>query len=368
MAELCLPQLVIKKLMISKSFANRLFAFCVGTLSTLLAAGCLTPPQNPVVPSNGPTSSLPTAEINRLLASTALNDSVPDLGDYRLGPEDMVQITVFNIAAADGGGLTPRDITLRVSQKGIVTMPLLGDIRVAGLTVSELQKVLRDRYEKFVYDPEVGVEVREFRSQKVYLLGAVNRAGAIDLTGPKTLIDVLAMAGGVGPRAGSQVHVYRQTPDGRKSYVIDLFALASSVGLINEKTIEVVNLAVQAGDIINVPEAGMFFVDGAVRSGGAFPLGRRYTITQALALAGGLNQDLADFGGITVYRATGNEVKQIRVDLNAIRAGTETDLAMQTDDFLYVPISGLKWVWNFFLKDALHLPNMIPAIPALAGS
>lgn len=355
--------------MIGHSFTTTFLVFWMSTLSALLGIVGCTGPQAPIVAlNNGGNPSSPTAEINRLLASAAMNDNPLVSEDYRLGPEDMVQITVFNIVAGEGGGLTPREISLRVSQRGIVTLPLLGDLRVTGLTVSELQKVLRDRYEKFVYDPEVGVQVREFRSQRVYLLGAVNRAGAIDLTGPKTLIDVLAMAGGVSPRAGNQVHVYRQTSDGRKSYVIDLFSLASSVGLINDKTVELVNQPVQTGDIINVPEAGMFFVDGAVRRGGSFPLGRRYTITQALALAGGLDQDLADFSGITVYRATDNAVKQIRVDLNAIRAGTEPDLAMQTDDFLFVPISGLKWVWNFYFKDALRIPNMIPAIPAIAGS
>jgi polysaccharide export outer membrane protein len=339
----------------------------MGALSTLLAAGCSTPPPNPVIPTNG-SASAPTAEINRLLASAALNDNPLFSDDYRLGPEDMVGITVFNIAGGEGGGLTPREVTVRVSQQGIVTLPLLGDIRVAGLTVGELQKLLRERYDKFVYDPEVGVTVRDFRSQRVYLLGSINRAGSIDLTGPKTLIDVLAMAGGVSPRAGNQVHIYRQTPEGRKSYVIDLFALANSVGLINDKTVEVVNLPVQAGDIINVPEAGMFFVDGAVGRAGSFPLGRRYTITQAIALAGGLNQDLADYTNVTIYRTIGNEVKQIRVDLNAIRAGTEIDLPIQTDDFLFVPISGLKWVWNFYLKQAINMPNLTPAIPWMAGS
>jgi polysaccharide export outer membrane protein len=340
-----------------------------GAFMAFFFLGCVPSPPAPPVPANGAaTSPLPTDEINRILASGALKDNLPPADDYRLGPEDMVGITIYNVESGSGGGLTPRELSLRVSQQGIITLPLLGDIKVAGLTVAELQKYLRERYDKFVYDPEVGVLVREFRSQRVYLLGSINRAGAIDLTGPKTLIDVLAMAGGVSPRAGSQVHIYRQTPEGRKSYIIDLFALASSVGLINDKTVEVVNLPVQAGDIINVPEAGMFFVDGAVARAGSFPLGRRYTITQAIALAGGLNQDLADYGNVTIYRATGGEVKQIHVDLSAVRAGTEPDLPMQADDFLFVPISGLKWVWNFYLKQAVNMPSVIPSIPWMAGS
>jgi polysaccharide export outer membrane protein len=269
----------------------------------------------------------------------------------------MLQVTIFNLQGADGG-VTPREAQVRVSQKGIIKLPLVGEIKVAGLSASTVEDLLRQRYEKFIHDPEVGVLVREFRSQRVYLLGAVNRAGAIDLTGPKTLIDVLALAGGVNQRAGNQVHVYRQTSEGRKSYVIDLFALTTSLGLINANTagVEVLNLPVQSGDIINVPEAGMFFVDGAVRRPGSFPLGRRYTITQAIALAGGLDLDLADFGGITLFRATDNEIKQIPVNLNSILSGTDSDLAMQSDDFLFVPISGLKWAWNFFIRN-VGLPS-----------
>src|SRR5262249_20834223 len=190
---------------------------------------------------------------------------------------------------------------------------------------ANLEKMLSERYDKFIYNPEVGVSVREFRSQRVILIGAVMRAGPVDLTGPKTLIDVLASGGGVSPRAGNQVHIYRRTADGRKSYVIDLFALASSLGLINEQTVgvDVLNIMVQAGDIINVPEAGTFYVDGAVRRAGSFPLGRRFTVNQAITLAGGLDVDLADFGGITLYRTVGNEVKQIPVNLSAIRRGEE---------------------------------------------
>lgn len=338
---------------------------CCYIVSTFIVSGCTLGPA-PALPTNlGATANIqpPQNQINQIIASAALNDSRPLVQDYRLGPEDMISITVFNVAAGEGGGLTPREVTLRVSQQGIVTVPLLGEVKVVGLTPSALEKMLRDRYDKFIYNPEIGVAVREFRSQRVSLIGAVNRAGVFDLTGPKTLIDVLALAGGVNPRAGNQVHVYRQTQEGRRSYVIDLFALASSLGLINEQTagVDVLNIVVQAGDIINVPEAGTFYVDGAVRRAGSFALGRRYTVNQAITLAGGLDIDLADFGGITLYRAVGGEMKQIPINLNAIRNGTETDLPLQADDFLFVPISGIKWAWNFFIKN-VGVPNPYPYI------
>jgi polysaccharide export outer membrane protein len=242
----------------------------------------------------------------------------------------------------------------------MIKLPLLGQLKVGGLSTSDIEGLLQKRYGEFIHNPEIAVLIREYRSQRVSVIGAVNKAGAIDLSGPKTLIDILSIAGGVNEKAGNQVHVYRQNPEGRESYVIDLFALASNVGLINDRTAEVVNLPVQGGDIINVPEAGMFFVDGAVRRPGSFPLGRRFTVTQALALAGGVNQDLADFGGITLYRTQENGIKQLSIDLNAIRNGTEPDPPMQADDSLFVPISGVKWAWDFFLRN-LRLPEIIPS-------
>ena len=126
--------------------------------------------------------------------------------------------------------MTPRNITVRVSQQGMVTLPLLGEISVMGLTVHAVEQVLRERYDEYIYTPQVGVLITEFHSFRVSVIGAVNRVGVFDLKGPKTLIDVLALAGGVNPRAGNRVHIYRQGPDGRESHVFDLFALARANG------------------------------------------------------------------------------------------------------------------------------------------
>ena len=90
-------------------------------------------------------------------------------------------------------------------------------------------------------------------------MGAVQKAGVFDLTGPKTVIDILSMAGGVSDKAGTQVHIYRQGPSGRESRVIDLLALASNASLITASNASVITMPVQAGDVINVPPAGMFF-------------------------------------------------------------------------------------------------------------
>jgi polysaccharide export outer membrane protein len=182
-------------------------------------------------------------------------------------------------------------------------------------------------------------------------MGAVQKPGVFELTGPKTVIDMLALAGGVTDKAGNQVHVYRQVdPEGRQSFVIDLMVLANSAGLINDKNASMVNMPVQAGDVINVPQAGMFFVDGAVGKPGSYPLGRHYTLTQALATAGGVNPELADYSSVSIFRRRGpTNVETIPVNLSAVMSGGAADPQVQADDVVVVPMSTAKYLVKRFV-------------------
>ena len=302
---------------------------------------------NQVVKSAGSTTA---AEINRNLAAAAIvqNAGVPQ--DYRIGPEDLLDITLFNIpeALATERQVTPRTLTVRVSHQGHITIPLLGEIPVKGLTVSAVEQKLRMAYDKFIYNPQVGVLIREFR-QKVSVIGAVQKPGVVELTGPKTIIEILAIAGGVTEKAGSQVHVYRQIEGRRESHVIDLAVLASNSGLINAATASTINMLVEPGDMINVPEAGTFFVDGAVRKPGLFPLGRRYSLSQALATAGGVDAEL-NSNEIAILRRTGHgDVKVLSFALNEVIGGTVPDPQIQPDDVIVVPTSTAKYMVKRFI-------------------
>jgi polysaccharide export outer membrane protein len=183
------------------------------------------------------------------------------------------------------------------------------------------------------------------------MIGAVTKPGDFVISGPKTLIDLLSMAGGVTPAAGTQVHLYRRGPNGPENYVIDLLVLASNPGSYNDKNI---NQPLQAGDVVNVPQAGMFFVYGAVRTPGSFPVDRRYTLKQAMAKAGGLDIDLAS-SDIVIYRRKdpNAEVQSISVDFDAVLAGSAVDLPIEADDIIVVPVSTIKYVWNRYLFQIL---------------
>ena len=322
---------------------NCLRSIFVSTLLIVLLSGCApTASQLPPAVAVGQKAES-TAAINSALATVAMNASLPS-SDYRIGPEDLLKITLFNIADASAT-VTPRIVDVRVSQQGLISLPLLGDIKVAGSTPSGLERDLQKYYDKYIHSPQVGVMVAEYR-QRVAVIGAVQKTGTIELTGPKTVIDILSMAGGVTEKAGTQVHIYRQGPSGRESQVIDLLVLASNASLINADNAGLITMPVQSGDVINVPSAGMFFVDGAVKAPGSYPLGRRYSLTQALATAGGVNRDLYS-ADVTIFRRkAASEVEPIDIDLDAVVAGATGDPQIEADDVILVPINGFKYVYH----------------------
>jgi polysaccharide biosynthesis/export protein len=337
------------------TFPSRVFRSLLAlSMCALVAAGCgpgsMSQTQT-LASATSPPSMAELDQINRInsaLAAAALQTSSPT-ADYRLSPEDLLDVTLYNIPGSEVG-ITPRNVEARVSQEGMITLPLVGAIPAAGLTLSALERSLRERYDKYLHNPQIGVSIKEFRGQRITMTGAIRSPGVLQLSGPKTLVDVLAMAGGVSDKAGSQVHIYRQGPEGRQSYVIDVQALARNPGLVN--------MPVQAGDVINVPQSGMFFVSGAVKSPGSFPLAQTYTFTQALTVAGGVDGELAAYGEIAIFRRRdGLEAEKIPVNPNEIFAGKARDPLIAPDDVIVVPVNSFKWFVKRFIG-GIGLPGV----------
>jgi polysaccharide export outer membrane protein len=156
--------------------------------------------------------------------------------------------------------------TVRVSSQGNISHPLLGILKAKGLTGSELEKEIRELLtEKYMKDPHVSVFIKEYRNQQISLMGAVSKPGVYDFTGQKTVLDLLAMAGGLRDDAGPLLFLIRppnpeiskkekdlddQKP---KSYIVGLEEL-----LI--KGDQRMNLPLLHGDVVNVPPAGKIFV------------------------------------------------------------------------------------------------------------
>ena len=316
-------------------------------LVPLLWVGCAGAPRRLSALPDSPVTAQSVTQLNSALVSAAL--LVPaHSADYQIGAEDLLEITLFNVPET-GSKMTPRKVEIRVHQEGKITLPLIGDIPVAGLTTSGVEQLLRERFNEYVYNPQVGVHVKEYRSQRISVVGAVRNPGVYQLTGPKTFIDLLAMSGGLNEQGGGVMHVYRQESEGRHVYVVDLFALVDHP--------EAVNMPVQPGDVINVPQAGTFFVDGSVGRPGSYPLPRSRTLTQALATAGGVTERLADYSSIVVFRRQNSaEPQRIPINLNDVLAGRATDPLIEADDVIIVPTSTAKYIVERFIG-TIGLPS-----------
>jgi polysaccharide biosynthesis/export protein len=349
-----------ERIVIGELISKRWFLFA---LATSVAVGCSAPPATVMTPGTVPPSSSSSVnEINQSL-SMAASHSTNSTADYRIGPDDLIQVTIYNIPEQDAR-VTPRTVILRVSQDGSIVVPLAGTIPVKGKTTSQLEQELRTKYEKYIRSPQVGVLVTEYR-QRVSVMGAVQKPGVFDLTGPKTVIDMIAQAGGITEKSGNQVQLYRQDAEGkRQTAIIDLLVLANPSGQVTDsKDAAMVNMPVQAGDVISVPQAGMYFVDGAVRKPGSYPMGRSYTLTQALAVAGGVDNELADYSSVSIYRRRGpTNVETIAVDLDSVLARKSEDLQVQPDDVIVVPTSSAKYFVKRFVGTIISGFSLGPPI------
>lgn len=257
---------------------------------------------------------------------------IASAADYRVGSEDLLEIDVF--------GVPDLKTTARVSATGYIKLSLIDKIEVAGHTVSELESLISTKLEKYVREPVVSVFVREYRSQQISVLGSVKDPRAYYATGPKYLLDMLSLAGGLSQDAGSICIIQRLKVDaseanGSEKIVIDLDEL-----LIRGRP--ELNIPVLSGDIIVIPRAGIFFVDGAVRTPGEFQIKGKTTLTQAVAVAKGFLYE-ASRSDMKIYRDTGKAEREvITVDYDAILNGKTPDIGIKDKDVIIVSRSGLK--------------------------
>jgi polysaccharide biosynthesis/export protein len=205
---------------------------------------------------------------NRVQPRTAVTDPM-------LGPGDLIELKVFE---------APELATqARISSRGFITLPLLSDVEVGGLTARELEMKVEGLYRaKYIKDPHVSLFVVEHLSQKVTFVGQVKSPGTYELPARIKLLDALALAGGLINKAGGTAQVRRvgKTMEDTGSYIVDLDRL------INEGAAEL-NIPIHGGDVIFIEEGGMFYIDGAVRMSGAFPIKATTTLEEAIMTAGG---------------------------------------------------------------------------------
>lgn len=240
------------------------------------------------------------AEIDRLnkkLFDTSYMDTDPS--DYLLGPGDLLHITVFEAEELE--------TKARVSSRGYVSLPLLGLVQVDDLTAREAEVKIEEKYRaKYIKNPHVTVFVEEHFSQRISLVGEVKKPGTYDYPSKMRLLDALVLGGGLTSDAGRIVQVRRMgdTPEKAGMMIVDLDKL------IGEGIIEL-NIEINGGDVIFVPKAGVYFVDGAIRRPGSYPITRKINVMEAVVSAGGF-QRYANRNQATLIRFLGDGKREVK--------------------------------------------------------
>jgi len=219
--------------------------------------------------------------------------------NYVVGPEDILAVTVFNEAQLSG--------RYRVENDGHFSYPFLGRVKAGGATVADVAATLRARLaDGYLRNPQVTVEVEQFRSQSVFVIGEVRTPGKYVLSGAVTLIEALAQAGSTTAQAGGELLILHPKDGARGAHAATPDRADADVQRVNLHEIESGrlsrNVIIRDGDTIFVPKAERFFVTGFVRTPGSYTLEPDMTVLQAISLAGGVTE-----------RGSGRRLKVTRV-------------------------------------------------------
>lgn len=249
-------------------------------------------------------------------------------GEYRIGARDLLEISVF--------GLDEMNKTVRVSEDGKITLPLLGEIEVEELTRAGLERKLNQLLEeRYLQNPQVTVFIREYQSKKVFVLGAVGKPGSYELLGYQTVLQLISEAGGLRDNAGDEIIVIRRFKDGTSNTLkisIDDLILRGDARL---------NIALEPSDIVNIPvnKNVFIYVFGQVKKPGALSVKKLNipTLLQAIAQAGGFSER-ASRGSVLIKRIDKDGKEQeIKVNVKDIIKGKKKDIQLKENDVIYVP-------------------------------
>ena len=298
---------------------------------TVLAIGCgavlLLQPQ----PAPAQMAGMRHASLQTFPATSSRSSKV-NPNDYVVGPEDLLDVQFF--------GQEDLNRQVRVDGEGEVTLPLVGAVKVAGFTPKSIEKRLMQAYgARYLRNPQINLAVKEYRHQRVSVTGAVDKTGYYEIIGPRKLLEILAMAGGLqdkgaDSKAGDVVQVIREHGHPH-TLIIDLKRL-------QVKGDPSLNVTIHSGDVVHVPFAGNAYVLGGVRAPGCVAVRDNLTLSQALAMAGGADPVLAN-NQITVMRLDENRnPTTITANLKKVLSHQEPDVPLKDNDVVVVNVSSFK--------------------------
>jgi polysaccharide export outer membrane protein len=344
----------------------------VGSLCVLLVAGC----SSTDVPDEGIGSlvDVAPAQIEQrqdgiLEQSTATKASsrvpliippvrVDPSEDYTIGPGDVLQLRIGDIHRPGEDG----QFLAEVSERGCANIALVGEVKVADLSVEQARQGIIQGLERFIRRPRVDVQIKEYRSKRIQVHGEVNKPGTFFI--PKnslTVIEALSLAGGIQTRtAGMEVFITRaDDKGGATQYLVDLAAL------LDRGATEGNRLRVEPQDVIYVPQAERVYVMGYIYRPGSYPLRRAMTALELVADAGGaLPRVSSPSQAFLRRREEAGTYRIIRLDLERIMANRDSDVQLIAGDTIMIPQSG----WTFGINEAWSIlkgraGSYLPAVP-----
>jgi polysaccharide export outer membrane protein len=313
--------------------------------------------------------SNPNQDLQNQLMVQATQASLASYKDYQVGAEDQLTIIIF--------GQDNLNRELRVNGQGEITMPLVGVVKVAGLTPQQIAKRLEDLYNAdYLVNPQITVVVSQYRHQRVAVTGAVAQPGSYEIIGPRTLLEVLSLAGGfvnngfasstTTGQAGDVVQVIRHqnTPDlatGMKTSASQPFSPQTETMVIDLRPLvsgqePQLNILVHNGDVIHVPFAGTAYVLGGVRKPGNVSVKENLTVSRAVAQAGGVDPVLGT-NSITIMRFDDQgKAISIKTNLDSILYRNAEDLPIKNNDVVVVKESPIKKTL-YVIRQLLPVPS-----------
>jgi polysaccharide biosynthesis/export protein len=245
--------------------------------------------------------------------------------DYTFGPGDVLRITIY------GHGDLPQEVVLL--SDGTFTYPFIGEVRAAGLTVQQLSEYMARRLEEgYLVAPQIAITVTQYRSQQVYVLGAVKSPGVHTLKHNTTLLELISEAGGPTQEAGLEVIIARAKENNETRGTENSKRSTESIRINLEKLLagEVTQrIEIDSGDTIYIPKGEFFFISGEVQRPGRYPLERDTTVAKAIILA----------GGPTKFAATKRAAVQRLVEGQRLEYRADMKDVLQSGDILIVPQS-----------------------------
>lgn len=260
--------------------------------------------------------------------------------EYQVGPDDVLDVSVFEWETND----QTKTLQFRVSETGIIALPMVGALNVSGMSVQEIQTAIETALREggVLQNPRVGVWVSEFRSRQISVIGSVHQPGSYAIhQNVSTLLDMISLAGGPLDNAGGIAYVIRNSGKGKapERIKIDLDELLQR-GQSN------LNPVLGAGDVVFVPKAPLIYVYGSVRQAGGFTFRKQLRVLESIALAGGFTE-MASATDVTLIRRLENGGERAyTIDVTRIEAGKDPNIFMRDGDVIRVHDSPPKRLWD----------------------